>query len=268
VLTGKEILIDPNTIKTNMYFKSGDNDAVELLSTDPVKTKYNIKDDDFIEWLGDGVTFEITDIEFNYLMGVDVLINVQKYYINLLNTEICEIDNSIGFFGNMRNGTINKNATEQTIKYLDLLFDDYVDSSEGKLKTIFLKILMTFMFKHSGDTCQMYVGDICNTFVYTEDTMLIACGLLGGHKLVTGIQLNNKTIVDGSHTSAVDVYKQLPQLDGLIRNKLILTHGITNKLLREYFDETSRDKLLERKASEADSLIKIEAAVPYPIYIG
>ena len=38
--------------------------------------------------------------------------------------------------------------------------------------------------------------------------------------------------------------------------------------LREYFDETSRDKLLERKASEADSLIKIEAAVPYPIYIG
>jgi len=38
--------------------------------------------------------------------------------------------------------------------------------------------------------------------------------------------------------------------------------------LREYFDETSRDKLLERKASEAESLQKIEAAVPYPIYIG
>ena len=38
--------------------------------------------------------------------------------------------------------------------------------------------------------------------------------------------------------------------------------------LREYFDETSRDKLLERKAAEAESLQKIEAAVPYPIYIG
>ena len=38
--------------------------------------------------------------------------------------------------------------------------------------------------------------------------------------------------------------------------------------LREYFDEKSRDKLLERKAAEAESLQKIEAAVPYPIYIG
>ena len=38
--------------------------------------------------------------------------------------------------------------------------------------------------------------------------------------------------------------------------------------LREYFDETSRDKLLERKASEGESIMKIEAAVPYPIYIG
>ena len=38
--------------------------------------------------------------------------------------------------------------------------------------------------------------------------------------------------------------------------------------LREYFDETSRSKLLEVKAAEAESLQKIEAAVPYPIYIG
>ena len=38
--------------------------------------------------------------------------------------------------------------------------------------------------------------------------------------------------------------------------------------LREYFDETSRDKLLERKAAEGESLMKIDAAVPYPIYIG
>ena len=38
--------------------------------------------------------------------------------------------------------------------------------------------------------------------------------------------------------------------------------------LREYFDETSRDKLLERKADESENLIRIEAAVPYPIYIG
>ena len=38
--------------------------------------------------------------------------------------------------------------------------------------------------------------------------------------------------------------------------------------LREYFDETSRKNLLAVKAEEAESLTKIEAAVPYPIYIG
>ncbi len=38
--------------------------------------------------------------------------------------------------------------------------------------------------------------------------------------------------------------------------------------LREYFDETSRKNLLAVKAEEAESLQKIEAAVPYPIYIG
>ena len=38
--------------------------------------------------------------------------------------------------------------------------------------------------------------------------------------------------------------------------------------LREYFDETSRANLLAVKAEEAASLQKIEAAVPYPIYIG
>jgi hypothetical protein len=38
--------------------------------------------------------------------------------------------------------------------------------------------------------------------------------------------------------------------------------------LREFFDETSRKNLLASKAEEADSLTRIEAAVPYPIYIG
>ena len=38
--------------------------------------------------------------------------------------------------------------------------------------------------------------------------------------------------------------------------------------LREYFDETSRKNLLASKAEEAESLTRIEASVPYPIYIG
>ena len=38
--------------------------------------------------------------------------------------------------------------------------------------------------------------------------------------------------------------------------------------LRAYFDETSRDKLLERRANEADSKMKELQQVPYTIYIG
>jgi hypothetical protein len=38
--------------------------------------------------------------------------------------------------------------------------------------------------------------------------------------------------------------------------------------LRSYFDETSRDKLMERRAAETENRIKELNAVPYPIYIG
>tara|TARA_R110001592_G_scaffold211692_1_gene463675 strand:- start:48 stop:1202 length:1155 start_codon:yes stop_codon:yes gene_type:complete len=38
--------------------------------------------------------------------------------------------------------------------------------------------------------------------------------------------------------------------------------------LRAYFEETSRAKLLERRANEADSLLKELAHVPYTIYVG
>jgi hypothetical protein len=38
--------------------------------------------------------------------------------------------------------------------------------------------------------------------------------------------------------------------------------------LRAYFDETSRDKLLERRSNENDFLQKELNKVPYTIYIG
>jgi len=38
--------------------------------------------------------------------------------------------------------------------------------------------------------------------------------------------------------------------------------------LRSYFDETSRNSLMERRASETENRLKELAAVPYPIYIG
>tara|TARA_B110000238_G_scaffold127346_1_gene137492 strand:+ start:183 stop:1346 length:1164 start_codon:yes stop_codon:yes gene_type:complete len=65
----------------------------------------------------------------------------------------------------------------------------------------------------------------------------------------------------------------IPGAETVLNQQDLLSAATSEKLalvtrLREYFDETSRDKLLERKAAEAESLIKIEAAVPYPIYIG
>jgi hypothetical protein len=65
----------------------------------------------------------------------------------------------------------------------------------------------------------------------------------------------------------------IPGAETTLNQQDLLSAATAEKLalitrLREYFDETSRSKLLEVKAAEAESLIKIEAAVPYPIYIG
>jgi hypothetical protein len=38
--------------------------------------------------------------------------------------------------------------------------------------------------------------------------------------------------------------------------------------LREYFDETSKKSLMERRADETNATLVELAAVPYPIYIG
>ena len=65
----------------------------------------------------------------------------------------------------------------------------------------------------------------------------------------------------------------IPGAETTLNQQDLLSAATAEKLalitrLREYFDETSKSKLLEVKAAEAESLIKIEAAVPYPIYIG
>ena len=65
----------------------------------------------------------------------------------------------------------------------------------------------------------------------------------------------------------------IPGAETTLNQQDLLSAATAEKLalitrLREYFDETSRSKLLEVKAAEAESLMKIEAAVPYPIYIG
>jgi len=65
----------------------------------------------------------------------------------------------------------------------------------------------------------------------------------------------------------------IPGAETTLNQQDLLSAAGTEKLalitrLREYFDETSRSNLLAVKAAEAESLTKIEAAVPYPIYIG
>jgi len=65
----------------------------------------------------------------------------------------------------------------------------------------------------------------------------------------------------------------IPGAETTLNQQDLLSAAGTEKLalitrLREYFDETSRSNLLAVKAAEAESLTRIEAAVPYPIYIG
>lgn len=65
----------------------------------------------------------------------------------------------------------------------------------------------------------------------------------------------------------------IPGAETVLNQQDLLTAATSEKdalitRLREYFDETSRSNLLAVKAAEAESLQKIEAAVPYPIYIG
>jgi hypothetical protein len=65
----------------------------------------------------------------------------------------------------------------------------------------------------------------------------------------------------------------IPGAETVLNQQDLLAAAGTEKLalitrLREYFDETSRKNLLAVKAEEAESLTRIEAAVPYPIYIG
>jgi hypothetical protein len=65
----------------------------------------------------------------------------------------------------------------------------------------------------------------------------------------------------------------IPGAETTLNQSDLLTAATGEKLalitrLREYFDETSRKNLLASKAEEAESLTRIEAAVPYPIYIG
>jgi hypothetical protein len=65
----------------------------------------------------------------------------------------------------------------------------------------------------------------------------------------------------------------IPGAETVLNQQDLLSAATGEKLalitrLREYFDETSRKNLLAVKAEEAESLTRIEAAVPYPIYIG
>ena len=65
----------------------------------------------------------------------------------------------------------------------------------------------------------------------------------------------------------------IPGAETVLNQQDLLSAATGEKLalitrLREYFDETSRKNLLASKAEEAESLTRIEAAVPYPIYIG
>ena len=65
----------------------------------------------------------------------------------------------------------------------------------------------------------------------------------------------------------------IPNADVTLNHSDLIAAGTAEKnalleRLRAYLDETSRSKLLEKKANEGDNMQKELAKVPYPIYIG
>ena len=62
--------------------------------------------------------------------------------------------------------------------------------------------------------------------------------------------------------------QQATTTERTLRKKAIADKNALIERLRGYFDETSREKLLERRSLETDHRMKELNAVPYPIYIG
>ena len=99
--------------------------------------------------------------------------------LSCFNSMVC--GNVFSFFALLFKSNKGNNFIDNSIiNYLEAFLNDYY----GHKKNILI-IMLCFLIKHSGDTSQTYLSEICNTFTYSEDQMLICSALLSNNNLIS-----------------------------------------------------------------------------------
>lgn len=199
---GVSLAID---IKEIMIKKKG-NSSKQLFNQKLTKQKCWIE---FTSWLTKHLK-KIRIIKTGKLakkINVDRIINIILFCVNQIN----DIEKNIGLrFACKKRGDGGDSIDDGIFSYLNTVIgksnDDLpdvfttenggkIDITTNKKKYIqkyILIIIVCLIIKHSGDTTQTYLSDICDTFSYSEDQMFICSALLDNNKLITCNQLKRK----------------------------------------------------------------------------
>ena len=171
---------------------------VNILNTRSLITskKYEIQKDvgEFIPLFNEKTFVNIENMMSFYSAGNINLVITGLLYdnnssVNIVYETVKQILNNYGSCnteGTGRGSLKDKNNFEITKNInLEFLNTIYGDATYTDISVSFKKIKTCYMFKHSGDTCQAYLSEICNTFCYTEDNMLICTNIINNNKVVS-----------------------------------------------------------------------------------
>ena len=186
--------------------KKKNNSSKQLFNQKLTKQKCWIE---FTSWLKANLE-KIQIIKTNKLakkINVDRIINIIMFCVNQINI----IEPTIGLrFVCKKRGTGGSSIDDDIFDYLNKVvggnINVFTEKDKEKIQTkglneeekreyiqkYILIIMVCLIIKHSGDTTQTYLSDICDTFSYSEDQMFICSALLDNNKLITCNQLKRK----------------------------------------------------------------------------
>ena len=155
---------------------------------------------------------------------------------------------------------------------------DITNISDGQKKTYIQKYILIIMvcliIKHSGDTTQTYLSDICDTFSYSEDQMFICSALLDNNKLITCNQLKRKKDDKSKwpfNKTATTAQETIPIFEEKLGNdtgniNYTMTYQIKSELFEDYLQvqctlpsgDNAVDAKKKDKLEKNDSVMKID----------